>query len=51
MTEECNDEIDESSDENNTVTNTVLCQGNVLKTVMTDSSFHERYVYEMKQTQ
>lgn len=37
-------------DESNTVTNTVMCQGNVYKTVMVEGNFHEQYVYEMKQT-
>lgn len=40
----------EHIDENNSDINTVVCQGNVYKTVMIDGNFHEQYVYEMKQT-
>lgn len=49
-TEECNDEVDENTDKSDSATNTVVCQGNVYETAMTESSFHEQYVYEMKQT-
>ncbi|XP_060849574.1 uncharacterized protein LOC132928718 isoform X2 [Rhopalosiphum padi] len=49
--EEPHYEIDEYKDENNLdIINTVICQGNVYKTTMVDGSFHEQYVYEMKQT-
>lgn len=49
--EEPDYEIDDHVDENNTpVMNTVTCQGTVYKTSMVDGSFHEQYVYEMKQT-
>lgn len=50
-TEEIHDEIDENSDDNDSdIINTVICQGNEYKTTMVDGSFHEQYVYEMKQT-
>jgi len=50
-TEETKDEIDEKSDDNDSdIINTVICQGNEYKTTMVDGSFHEQYVYEMKQT-
>lgn len=48
--EEPNYEIDESINEENSVLNTVSCQGKDYKTVMVEGSFHEQYVYEMKQT-
>lgn len=48
--EEPNYETDDHTDENNPVTNTVTCQGSIYKTAMVDGSFHEQYVYEMKQT-
>ncbi|XP_022168188.1 uncharacterized protein LOC111032231 isoform X2 [Myzus persicae] len=50
-TEETHYEIDEYSDDSDSdIINTVICQGNVYKTTMVDGSFHEQYVYEMKQT-
>ncbi|CAI6347037.1 unnamed protein product [Macrosiphum euphorbiae] len=50
-TEETQYEIDEYSDNSDSdIINTVICQGNVYKTTMVDGSFHEQYVYEMKQT-
>lgn len=49
-TEEPNYEIDEHVDADNSDINTVTCQGNVYKTAMVHGSFHEQYVYEMKQT-
>lgn len=30
--------------------NTVVCQGKVVETAMTEGTFYEQYVYEMKQT-
>lgn len=48
-TEETNYDTEENYNENNSE-NTVTCQGNVYKTTMVDGSFHEQYVYEMKQT-
>lgn len=49
-TEDINYEIEEFIDESNSVKNTVSCQGKDYKTVMVEGSFHEQYVYEMKQT-
>ncbi|XP_025203764.1 uncharacterized protein LOC112600685 isoform X1 [Melanaphis sacchari] len=49
--EEPHYETDEYSDESDSdLLNTVICQGNAYKTSMVDGSFHEQYVYEMKQT-
>jgi len=49
-TEESSFEISENMNENNSDINTVICQGNVYNTTMVDGTFHEQYVYEMKQT-
>ncbi|XP_050538345.1 uncharacterized protein LOC126903861 isoform X2 [Daktulosphaira vitifoliae] len=48
--ESSHESIDINSTENNSKTNTVICQGASYKTAMVDDSFQQQYVYEMKQT-
>jgi len=50
-TEETHYKIDEFSDNSfSDITNAVFRQENVYKSTKVDGSFHEQYVYEMKQT-